>query len=171
MDQIKTITLNKPHLIAISMYVSDQKINLKHTFLHSSPHSHTSIFNLTCALFLLSCILSRCTDLLLLALLGPSKHLSKSCCLDTLEVSSGLEPSCKWCLFLFLRPSLVTSGLCCSGPSLALGSEGSWTLGLLKRLWRDSNTSVHTTYMLALTKRVTNRSNNTFSQRKRWSIL
>lgn len=140
----------------------------------SITHSYipfTFIFNLTCALFLLSCTLSRCTDLVLLVLLGPSKHLSKWCCLDSLEVSSGLEPSCKWCLFLFLRPSLATSGLCCSGPSIALASEGSWTLGLLKRLWRDSNTSVHTTYMLALTKRVTNNSNNTFSQRKRRSIL
>ncbi len=140
----------------------------------SNTHSYnpfTFIFNLTCTLVLLSCILSRCTDLLLLLLLGPSKHRSKSCCLDTLEVSSGLKPSCKWCLFLFLRPSLAKSGPCCSGPSIALGSEGSWTLGLLKRLWRDSNTSVHTTYMLVLTKRVTNRSNNTYSQRKRWSIL
>jgi len=158
MDQSKTTTLNTLDWTVI-MYQTTLKINLK----------LCKSFNLTCPLFLLSCTLSRGKDLLLLALQGPSRHLSKSCCLRALEVSNAPELPGEGCLFFFLRPCLAKSCLCCSGASIALGSEDSRALGLLNRLCRERNTRVHSTYMMVLTSRVTNGSANTFSQR--WSNL
>lgn len=103
---------------------------------------------------------SMCADLLFFGFQSvPSRQLSKPRCLWTFDFCRAPEIPEQGCLDLFLRPSFA-SGLDCLGSSTASGSGSSRTLGLLNRLWRESNTKVHSTYMVVLTNMIRSGSAN-----------
>lgn len=170
----------QPHNVNGQTSLQPQKLNINHLKLPSAtsnnllnvPPTAANITNLTCAFLLLACTFSCCAHLRLGFLFIPSRQLSKPCCPWTFEVSGALEIPDQECLLLFLRPGLTASGLGCLESSTALCSMGSRTLGLLNRLLRESNTKVHSTYMVALINLVTTSgSANEFGLKQRWSFL